>query len=112
MWRHMIEVGHQLRDRAVAVDQVVRAHPGQLAELDVGRVLGERVVGRLEAVGRGVVLDDHARPAQPEVVDPVVAAGVGAHLALALGAERDRLLAHARRRDRPGHRQHRAGVAR
>ena len=51
----------ELVDRAVAVDQEVRADAGQLAELDVGRVRGERVVRGAELRRRRVVLDDQLR---------------------------------------------------
>ena len=57
------------------------------------------------------MLDDHPRPAQPEVVDSVVAAGVCTHLALALRAKGDRPLQHSGRSHSAGHRKHRIRVA-
>ena len=81
---------HELVDRAVAVDDEVRAHAGALAELDVGRVGGEGVEGGAVGAGGREVLDDHLRLEQPRAVEAVMAAGVGAHLALAVAAERDR----------------------
>ena len=91
---------HELVDRAVAVDDEVRADAGPLAELDVGRVGGERVVGRAVGAGGGEVLDDRLRGEQPRAVEAVVAARVGAGLADAVGAERDRRPDDPRLRDR------------
>ena len=110
---------HELVDRAVAVDDEVRADARALAELDVGRVGRERVPRRPVGAGRREVLDDRLRLEQPRAVEPVVALRVRAHLADAVGAERDRrpddrgpLRGGARAHDlaRP-HGEHRAGVA-
>ena len=97
----------ELVDGAVLVDDEVRARGRQLVQLGVGDVAGEGVVGRLEGVGHRVVLDDDLRVIQAEVVDAVVAPGVGAHLLAARGPEGDRALDDRRasgrrpRRDRP-----------
>ena len=63
----------ELVDRAVAVDQEVRADAGPLAELDVRRVGRERVEGGAVARGRRVVLDDHVRVDQLRLAVAVVA---------------------------------------
>ena len=51
-----------------SIDEV-RADAGALAELDVGRVGGERVERGARASSSGVVLDDHLRLEQPRAVD-------------------------------------------
>jgi hypothetical protein len=81
----------ELVDRAVAIDQKVRADAGPLAELDVGRVRGERLESRFEAARAGVVLDDHLRLDELRLRLAVVAQRVAPHLALAVRAERDRI---------------------
>ena len=88
--RHMMRGGHEPVDGAVAVDHEVGADPGQLAELHVRGVGGERVEHGRERGRGGVVLHDHPRAPEPEVVEAVVASRVGAHLAPAGLPERDR----------------------
>ena len=78
----------ELVDRAVLVDDEVRAHAGPLVQLDVGRVGGERVPGRGERRGDRVVLDDHLR-LEAVGARAVVALGVRAGLGAAFGAEGD-----------------------
>ena len=102
---------HEPVDRPVAVDHEVRAHARQLVQLGVALVAREVVEHRLEAARGRVVLDDHVRVAQAEVVDAVVALGVVRHVGLALVTERDRLRDLARWRDRAGHCEHRVRVA-
>ncbi|HKH16087.1 MAG TPA: hypothetical protein VKA57_01070, partial [Solirubrobacteraceae bacterium] len=74
----------ELVDRAVVVDEEVRADSGPLAELDVGRVGGERLERRFEAARAGVVLDDHLRLDELRLRLAVVAQRVAPHLALAV----------------------------
>ena len=101
---------NELVDRPVLVDHEVRADTRQLAELDVGCVAGEVVVGRRERLVRRVVLDDHVWRETP-ARDPVVADRVRAHLGLPLGAEHDRLPDDRRLRHRPRrHRSRRPGL--
>jgi hypothetical protein len=87
---------HELVDAPRGVDDEVRARPGQLAQLRVGRVARERVPGRPVARVRGHVLDDDLRRAQGRAVQAVVPARVGAHLPHALRAERDAVPADRR----------------
>jgi hypothetical protein len=81
----------QLVDRAVAIDQEVRADARPLAELDVGRIRGERVERRAEAARRGVVLHDHLRIDEPGLRLAVVAPRVAPHLGPTVGPEGDRV---------------------
>src|SRR5438067_4415295 len=99
---------HELVDRPVVAHDEVDARTRKLAELRVGRVPGEAVPRRGEAVAAGVVLDDHLRVEAPRV-DAVVLLGVRGHLGLPPRAVRDRLpddvrLRRDRERDREGER--------
>ena len=88
-----------LHDRPVGADDEVRADAGQLVELDVGDVGREGVEDGAGRAGDRDVLDDDLGRAQAVVVDAVVAARVGAHLALAPRRVGD-VVAHDRRRRR------------
>jgi hypothetical protein len=79
----------ELVDRPVGVDQEVRARPGQLVQLGVGRVGAEG--GDRGRRGRrgGVVLDDHARVFQAPRVQAVVPGRVRGRLGPPVRGERD-----------------------
>ena len=97
--------GHELVDGAVLVDDEVRRHAGQLAEVrGVRREHRPRApVGR----ARGVVEDDDAGAQQPGP-RAVVALGVGGHLATADAAVGDVVAHDGRPGDRRGWRRRRA----
>ena len=61
VWRQMTVEPDELVDRAVAVDDEMRARAGQLVQLRVRNVGAERVVRRRERRRRGDVLDDRTR---------------------------------------------------
>ena len=89
---HVVQ-GDELVDRPVLVDDEVRAHAraARAARRRARRGRRCRRPSRKVSAGR-VVLDDDLRALQAEAVQAVVAAGVGAHLVAALGAEGDRAL--------------------
>ena len=123
--RHIQLQRHELVDRAVAVDDEVRAHARALAELDVGRVGGERVVGRscsvLEAVKCSTITFGVEQPRAVERRSGGArrrASGAGGRRRTGSATRRSRGLrrgarrASARAPRATGDRQHRARVAR
>jgi len=88
----------ELVNRSPLIDDEVAADVRQLVQLGIGVVGREGVEGGVERVVVGVVDDDDLRVAQLEGVQAVVALGVGPHLRLALGAERDRVVGDRRLR--------------
>jgi hypothetical protein len=80
----------EAEDRAPRGDDEMRADVGELVQLRVANVWGERVEDPARGADLGDVLDDHPRVTQAPAAFAVVAGAVGRGLALALGAEGDR----------------------